>query len=331
MIKTRIYGSFDDPMLGAEQWNLLVRVGDTDVIFLTWHMQRAWWETVGRGQLLLIAAERCGQIVAIAPLYAEHGMVFFVGSGNSDYLDFIGDVSAPETLTALLATARACVPDFVGFRFYCILAQSRTGARLQAAAERLGLVCYDEKTWPTPQVLLAEQQEAVQAAANGSRLRKRERYFRSRGVLELRQFSDGETILPQLEQFFAQYQSQWDESTYGDPVFLTRLTQVAAHTGWLRFSRLDWEGRPIAFEYGWRYRDTYFGGPSCFAGDLRRRSPGQVLLRQLLLAACAEGLSKYDLGVGDEPYKLRYATHIHYVHTWGLYPPAILANSSEGD
>lgn len=327
MIKTHVYESFNDPTLGAEQWNPLLCVGDTDVMFLTWQWQRAWWETVGRGRLLLIATERAGQLVAIAPLYAECGMVFFVGSGNSDYLDFVGDVSDPQILTALLATATECVPDLVGFRLYCIPEQSRTGSRLQAAAERLGLVCYVEETWPAPQVHLAEQREAVLAAVNGSSLRKRECYYRKRGVLELRQSSDGEMILPQLEQFFAQHRSQWGESDYGNPAFLTRLTQVAALTGWLRFSRLDWEGRPIAFEYGWRYRDTYFGGPSCFAGDLARRSPGQVLLRQLLLAACAEGLSKYDLGIGDEPYKLRYATNINCVHTWGLYSPALLVDS----
>jgi len=326
VIKTHVYNSFDEPALSAAQWNALLGVSNTDVIFLTWHWQRAWWETVGRGQLLLIAAERAGAIIAIAPLYAECGMVYFVGSGNSDYLDFIGDISDPAILTALLATARAGVPDFVGFRFYCLLAQSRTGERLQAAAAQLDLHCYDEESWPAPLVQLADQREAVLAAANGSRLRKRERYYHSRGALELRQFWDGEAILPQLAHFFAQYQAQWGESNYGDPVFLTRWTQVAAHTGWLRFSRLDWAGRPIAFEYGWCYGDTYFGGPSCFAGDLAPRSPGQVLLRQLLLTASAAGLSKYDLGIGDEPYKLRYATQINRVHTWGLYPPALFVD-----
>ena len=43
-----------------------------------------------------------------AGLFAEDGMVYFVGSGGcgSDYLDFIGDISCPETLDGLLTTAR---------------------------------------------------------------------------------------------------------------------------------------------------------------------------------------------------------------------------------
>lgn len=45
------------------------------------------------GQLMLILAERNGQPVALAPLFADSGMVYFVGSGGSDYLDFVGDSS----------------------------------------------------------------------------------------------------------------------------------------------------------------------------------------------------------------------------------------------
>ena len=70
MIQTHRYDSFDDPALCAEQWNALLRTGDTDVIFLTWHWQRAWRETRGRGQLLLVTAAYQGKIIAIAPLYA---------------------------------------------------------------------------------------------------------------------------------------------------------------------------------------------------------------------------------------------------------------------
>src|SRR5437660_3701917 len=94
----RLLSGFEDPLLTPERWSALLRIGDTNVVFLTWHWQRAWWDTFGRGQLLLIAVEREGQIEALAPLFAEAGMVFFAGSGESDYLDFIGDVSRPGDL-----------------------------------------------------------------------------------------------------------------------------------------------------------------------------------------------------------------------------------------
>jgi len=75
--------------LGRER---VLATGESDVVFLTWHWQSAWWKTFGRGELLLIAVERDGEVIALAPLFTEAGMIYFVGSGGSDYLNFIGDI-----------------------------------------------------------------------------------------------------------------------------------------------------------------------------------------------------------------------------------------------
>ncbi|MBI3941071.1 MAG: GNAT family N-acetyltransferase [Acidobacteria bacterium] len=325
-VRARILDGFDDPALPPELWEQLLRAGDTDVVYLTRQWQRCWWETLGRGKLLLVAGERNDRIVALAPLYADSGMVFVVGSGASDYLDVVGNTSDLEILQAILETAREHVPDFVGFRFYAVPESSRTGKGLQETAPRLGLQCFEEGTWAAPVIDLAGRPEQALAAANKKRLRKRENFFRQRGELELRQFRDGAAILPHLEPFFQQHISRWEGTVTPSPfvnqaqrALLECWTRVAAHTGWLRFTRLDWEGRPIAFELGCCYRGKYFGGPSSFAPDLAQRSPGQVLLRQLLLAAIAEGVDTYDLGVGEYPWKFRFATHVNYVRTWGLY------------
>jgi CelD/BcsL family acetyltransferase involved in cellulose biosynthesis len=57
-----------------------------------------------------------------------------------------------------------------------------------------------------------------------------------------------------------------------------------------------------------------------FAIELARFSPGEVLLRQLLLRAIEEGLAIFDFGLGEEPFKARFATHSRQVRNWGLYP-----------
>jgi len=61
-------------------------------------------------------------------------MVFFVGSGGSDYLDFVGQIPDASVLAAMLQAARRAVPDFVGFRFYHILDGSPTVGLLREAA-----------------------------------------------------------------------------------------------------------------------------------------------------------------------------------------------------
>src|SRR5687768_7559680 len=98
MIHYRLLSGFDDPSITPQLWNELLAPDASDVIFMTWEYQTVWWEVYGRGQLLLIVAEKDGRPVAIAPFFSEHGMTYFVGSGGSDYLDFIGDVSDAQLL-----------------------------------------------------------------------------------------------------------------------------------------------------------------------------------------------------------------------------------------
>src|SRR5437660_954730 len=113
-VKTRVLTGFDDPLVGRERWNALVAAGDTQAPYLTWEFQRAWWETLGThggGDLLLIAAERNGVPVALAPFFVDERMVFFVGTSfEFDYLDFIGDVADAGVAGALLSAARDAVP-----------------------------------------------------------------------------------------------------------------------------------------------------------------------------------------------------------------------------
>jgi CelD/BcsL family acetyltransferase involved in cellulose biosynthesis len=324
-IRIRLLEGFDDPRFGPEAWEQLVRAWNKDVVYLTWHYQRSWWETLGRGQLLLLAAERDGQVVALAPFYTESGMVYFVGSSfELDYLDFIGDISDPKVLDALLEAARDLVPGFHGFLLYFIPDRTGTGKRLQEAADRLGFLCYVEEEMVAPVLDLAEQ-----TAAPGERnsLMRRERLLLREGPLEVRHLQDGEAILPCLGEFFEQHITRWKGRRNPSrflyqrvPAFVERLTRVAAKTGWLRFTRIDWQGRPIAFHYGFCYRGRYFWGTPSFAIDLARYSPGQVLLRQILLAAKDEGATTVDFGTGDAPFKRRFATQVHPVRTWALYP-----------
>ncbi len=327
-VKTRVLHGFEDPSFQPEEWQGLLRQSVVDEVFLTWHWQRSWWESQGCGKLLLVVAERDGKTVALAPLYADSGMIFFAGSRLADYLDFIGNISDSEVLGALLETARESISDFVGFRFYKVLGNSPTAAGLQEVAGRLGLQCSEGKTWSAPALDLAAQIESGKAATEKYSLLRHERYFQREGSVKVRHLCDGDAIRPHLEEFFEQHISRWADtpspSIFLDPVwrnYFETLTRIAARTGWLRFTRIEWADRPIAFHFGFCYRGSYFWYKPTFAIDLARRSPGEVLLRQLLLAAIAEGATVFDFGLGDEPFKHRFATRIRHVHTWGLYPP----------
>lgn len=337
-ITIRRLEGFNDARLPQAEWGRLLASGDTDTVFLTWHWQKAWWDVFGRGGALLLSVERDGESIAVAPLFSDEGMVFFVGSGGSDYLDFVGDIADEAVLDAILRAARDLTPGFLGFRLYHVPDASRTGCRLGDAARRLGLVCYDEGSLPAPALDLAGDPEVALAATRKKSLVRHERHFERNGDLAVHHSSDSADIEPHLDAFFEQHIARWESTPYPslftDPSqrrFYEKLTQAAADAGWLRFTRVEWDGRQIAFHFGFSYQGGYMWYKPTFDIELARRSPGEVLIRQLLLAAIDEGAHTFDFGLGDEAFKGRFATTVNHVRTWGLYAPEVCEGSTEGD
>jgi CelD/BcsL family acetyltransferase involved in cellulose biosynthesis len=97
------------------------------------------------------------------------------------------------------------------------------------------------------------------------------------------------------------------------------VAAAGARAGWLRFTRLDWGDRPIAFHFGFCFAGRYLWYKPSFDIGLARMSPGEALLRRLLLAAAGEGAREFDFGLGDEPFKRRFADQCRTVRNHGLY------------
>jgi CelD/BcsL family acetyltransferase involved in cellulose biosynthesis len=329
-LTARVLDGFDDPSFGSHDWNGLLAGSRSDLVYMTWEFQRAWWETNARGTLLLTVAERDGMPVALAPFYAEEGMVYFVGSSfEYDALDFPGDAGDPAVLEALLRTAIDAAPGFEGMRLYFVPDRHGSAASLGIAADRLGWDLVEEDDMPLPVMAIAGNEEAAARAGDGEKVRKRERAFLREGELRVHRSRDARDILPQLEPLFDQHVARWAHRQERNPsrfaargprALLTRITELAGESGTLRFTRLDWAGRPIAYHYGYARGGRSFWGATSFAPDLAARSPGQILLRDVLRDAVEEGAAVFDFGTGDHAYKLRLATHVERVRTWGLYP-----------
>ena len=139
-------------------------------------------------------------------------------------------------------------------------------------------------------------------------------------------------IRPQLEDFFAQHNARRgateSPSLFAEPRqrdYYHNVVTTIGPKGWLRFTRIEWNGRAIAFHLGLSYRGRYLFGIPSFDIELAQHSPGEVLLRQLLLAAIEEKASTFDFGIGDEAYKYRFATSEAQLVTWGIYPKSMCA------
>jgi CelD/BcsL family acetyltransferase involved in cellulose biosynthesis len=328
-VTCRVLNSFAE--LDDIEWKRVLDLGSTSFVFSTGEYLSAWWEVFGRGELLLICAERDGDVVAIAPLFAEAGMIYFVGSGGSDYLDFAGDIGDPEIIDALLIEARDRVPDFQGFLFYHVPDSSQTSRILSESAQRLGLEIFDEGGMPAPARDVHDPREFT-AVANKKSLVRHERYFSREAELEITHMTTAEEILPHLDEFFSQHRDRWAAtpfpSLFCDPLqekFYKLLTALASDAGWLRFTRIAWNENPIAFHFGFSYGGSFMWYKPSFEIAHARHSPGEVLLRQLLLAAQNENAHTFDFGLGDEEFKARFATRVNHVRNWGLYEPSVIA------
>jgi CelD/BcsL family acetyltransferase involved in cellulose biosynthesis len=317
--------SFDEPGL-PELWARLLAASPVRPITQTFAFQKTWRETYDVPQLLLLAAERDGEMVAIAPWFATGGMVFFLGVGEADYHDILGAGHDPDVVTALVAAAAERAEDFEGFKLHFLPEPSRTPAALEEAARRLGMNAFEMGDIVTVVVDMAADPAAVRRAVSGS-MNKREGWFRQRGGIRVQPLTTAAEVLPLLPEFFAMHLARWEtkgiESHYVRPevrTFLERWVEVSAANDWLRALRLEWEGRTLAMEFSWEYESRQYCGQWAFPLADARRSPGQVLLRHSVLQALERGVTIYDQGLGDQEYKFHLPNRMVTCTTWGLFP-----------
>ena len=318
--------SFDDPDLPAV-WERLFARSDSRPLSQTLDWHRVWQATYAPPTPLLLAAERAGEIVAIAPLFANEGMVFFLGVGEADFHDFLGTAHEPEVMEALLAAAMEQTPGFLGFKFHLVPEPSRTGPALAQVAARLGLELFEQGDLASVFVDIAADPTAVRRSVSRS-MRKAENFFWKNGDFVVRRLTTAEEVLPLLPEFFEMHVARWRlkeiDSQFLKPLsrtFLERWIAVSAERGWLRVVRLEWNGKTLGTDLNWHFGTTQFSGQWVFAIEHFDRSPGQILMRHSVLMALEAGMQTYDLGLGDQAYKFRLPSQPMTCRTWGLYPP----------
>jgi CelD/BcsL family acetyltransferase involved in cellulose biosynthesis len=314
---------FEDPALEWHRWDDLL-VSSTDVVFLTLDWQRQWWRAFGGERLLLVVAERHGEPVAIAPLFVSGEMLFLVGSGGSDYLDFIG---APEedVLAAMLDIARNRISGFAGIGLYHVPLGSGTTALLPGVAARLGLELHREGGMTGPYADLTDA-AMVQRLTGRRSVRKEETRMRRAGPLRTRVAASDE-LDRWLELFFVQHASRW--GAVGETgleredarAFCRAIVHAGHWAGWLRFTMLEWRDAPVAFDISLLHGARQLCYLVARDPAIRAYSPGRVLQAHVVTDALARGVRRFDFGLGDEDYKLRVASGVTEVANWFLYPP----------
>ena len=127
-----------------------------------------------------------------------------------------------------------------------------------------------------------------------------------------------------LDAFFQQHIERWGLTETPSQflqeaprAFMREVVRAMALTGYLRFSVVSLDDRPIAYHLGFECNGRFIWYKPTFDVALCRHSPGEVLIKHLLEDACTRGLLEFDFGPGEEAFKYRfsnYARAISSVH-----------------
>lgn len=321
-LSVEVLDRLDDHALTSE-WDRVLATGSTDTVFLTLAWQREWWNAFGGDRLLVAVARSADRIRTIVPMFTLEDMLFFVGSGGSDYLDIIGEADA-QTLARMLAAAREEMGEFAGIALYHVPRQSRTTALLPAVAQALDLELFEEGTMTAPYLDLTNT-DTIAGIVGSRKRRKSEARMQRVAPICIRQARE-EELDEWLDAFFLQHTTRWleagEEGIAREDAreFYRRIVHEGHRLGWLRFTRLQWGERPAAFEIALRRRATHLAYLVSRDPSIIEYSPGKILERHVLLGAPEDGIRRYDYGLGDEPYKARHASGFTEVVNWTLYP-----------
>ncbi len=316
-----IVSSIEQAGVSGAEWNQLAARNETSTVFQTYEWFSSWWKVFGaQNTLFLVKAYSSGELCAIAPLMISRAdgvrTLRFVGDEKADYCDFLIRGQKELSLKRIFdeLTARRDAWDVILLRNIPeasstkdILKNLNAGSGLNIIARQI--VC--------PALVIRGHEEEAAITLRKETFRRRHNYFIKRGALEFRNIMDQAEALGCLDAFFDQHVNRrsavGERSLFADPCnrdFYACLTKSMLAKGWLLFSVLEFNGKKIAFHFGFDYGSKVIWYKPSFDIEFHRHSPGKVLLRYLIKYAIENGRDEFDFTLGDEEFKRRFANRI---------------------
>jgi CelD/BcsL family acetyltransferase involved in cellulose biosynthesis len=323
-LKATVSSSFFDVDKHADEWDRLAASSISSTVFLTSGWLRAWSETLGRHERIIVAQVRQNkELIGAAAFQENNGIVQFAGKGPSDYSDFIvasrlDEIAAAEVIEKLLVATSKTATNFRYFNLGRIPTDSKTLDCLKRLDTRF-YSTYGRRV-PAPSMEMYAAEEKLRKKS----LRRHERGLQRKGKLVSKTYMRANDIMPLLNVFFDQHIERWSK-TQTPSLFLKRanrefyqkLTRYLDATGFLRFTVLSLDKRIIATHFGFMQGGRFIWYKPTFDPQLSKLSPGEVLLKRLIEQAQAEGALEFDFTIGGEAFKYRFATKVReviYVH-----------------
>jgi CelD/BcsL family acetyltransferase involved in cellulose biosynthesis len=324
--QTRLCQNLQDPPLGREAWNQMLRRSETRSVFLSWQWTTSWWECfASEAELYCVTAMRNDELVGIAPLMLRLAdgtrVLEFLGTGVSDVCDFLAaEEDKLEVVTAVFEALLRRRDRWDRIELRNVPERSATARALAQLQLPEDCELRTEVEAPCPVLSIERNRGFAQSCTRKKSLVRHERYFERLAPLRFQQLLDLDEINDLLPRFFEQHRDRrfmaGDRSIFEDSRtrrFYERVTATLLESGWLRFGVLRWRDEILAFHYGFQYDGVFTWYLPSLNVDYARYSPGEVMLKKLLEDAIASGAREFDFTPGDATYKERFANVMRQV------------------
>ena len=328
MLVTEVITSYPAIEKLAGEWNDLLVSSGSDTVFLTSEWLSCWWKTLDDNAVpFVIVVREANQILAVAPLLIVEDSVLgipvrrlqFIGSPNADYADFIVVRDRDLCLTAILRCILDHAKEWDFVELLHVTDESPNWHSLRSALDATGFSHTVSKWSVCPYVPIGDSFAAYYRSLS-KKLRydlgRQERRLQEIGELRFDVLDDQREAKVALADFAAMLtRREWDVGRVGPSSAYRRLRAqcsalLESEDAFRRihFSKLSLSGDTIAYHFGFEYGDKLYYYKPTFDLEYAQYSPGKVLIKQLIEYAFNRGLKEFDFLLGDEHYKMRWAT-----------------------
>ena len=304
--------------LRAQQWDALLARSPTDSVFLSAAWFRSWLAAVQQTNLLVFEARINEEPCAGVALQQTSDTIEFAADGFVDYSDFLIDtgLDAPQrqrVFDRLFDAIKENVP--AGFHLNLTRIPSKSPT-IAAIANVPGAFMTQVACTPAPLMDMSLADKALRKKS----LVRHERKLARTGNLECSTVCQADAVLPQLDEFFHQHIKRWNDTPYPSTfldkerqAFYRELTKELSAAGWLRFATVSLDNELLACHFGFLRNGIFTWYKPTYDTDYAKLSPGEVLLKHLIEQAKTDHAETFDFTIGDEAFKLRFASSINHV------------------
>jgi CelD/BcsL family acetyltransferase involved in cellulose biosynthesis len=306
--------------------------------FITPEWFFAWYEHYGEAVVPCVPMKKSAdgrRLQGLLPLVAEQRghmrSLRFAGSNVGDYFHPVAPTGEDDLVTEALAQALGACRDEWRLALFDNVDVATTWPATLVASSPTALHASRGPTSVLPYAEIggASWDDYLAGRSLGLRneLRRKLRRLEQEHEVRFRRTLDPGELENDMRTLFALHDRRWvyrgGSSSASERVraFYKDFATQALARGWLRLWFLEVDGEPAASSYCWRLGSRYSYYLSGFDPEWSQHSVGTLLLAHTIQDAIAEGAAEYDLLLGDEAYKTRFATAQRVVRTIALTPP----------